>query len=321
MASGPARGERLTGDLRISFVSLRHLAALSAAAVVAVLVPGLPAFAHGAPISPVSRQAACGAGGGLDTGSTACKAALAANGGAFPTFDDLRVPNVNGNDRKFVPDGKLCSGGLESFKGLDVARDDFPATTVTGGRTLAVQYRATLPHQGTFRVYITKQGYSPLKKLTWEDLGSDPIASVTNPPLTDGSYRFDVKLPTGRTGRQMLYIVWQTSSTADTYYSCSDLAFKPVAASTSRSAAATTKTATKAAAAKVKASATPSAHAPATTRAASPAAPAPVALTPASDDTQVTLGHGIIAGATVLALGALAWAGLGRLRGRRAGGR
>jgi chitin-binding protein len=33
------------------------------------------------------------------------------------------------------------------------------------------------------------------------------------------------KLPKGRTGRHMIYTIWQTSSTPDTYYSCSDVTF------------------------------------------------------------------------------------------------
>ena len=124
---------------------VRRLAAVLGAVIVIGLAPGAPALAHGAPTSPVSRTSAC-AGGGSDTGAAACKAALKANGGAFGSFDNIRVPGVNGNDRKFVPDGTLCGGGLASFKGLNIARDDFPATKVTGGKTLSIKYRATIAH-------------------------------------------------------------------------------------------------------------------------------------------------------------------------------
>src|SRR5262245_49544984 len=107
---------------------IRRLAvAVAAAGVSALVLPAMPASAHGAPTTPISRTAACAAGGGTATGTAACKAARAANGGPFGTFDNLRVPNVNGNDKKLVPDGKLCSGGLDNFKGLDLARDDFPS--------------------------------------------------------------------------------------------------------------------------------------------------------------------------------------------------
>jgi predicted carbohydrate-binding protein with CBM5 and CBM33 domain len=299
-------------------MTVRRLLALTGAAVVAGLLPSVPALAHGAPTSPISRSAAC-AGGGSKTGTAACKAALKANGGAFGSFDNIRVPNVNGNDKKFVPDGELCGGGLDAFKGLNIARDDFPATTVTGGKTLAIKYRATIAHKGSFRVYLTKQGYSPAKKLAWGDLGSKPLTDVTDPPLTGGAFQFGVKLPE-RTGRQILFIVWQTSNTPDTYYSCSDLAFPAAAAVATSPPAAKKAVATK----KATPSASPSASRTAAAAPLAAAAPttsaAPVAapdLTPVSDTTKVTLGHQILIGALVLVIGALAVAGFGRLRRKR----
>jgi predicted carbohydrate-binding protein with CBM5 and CBM33 domain len=293
---------------------VRRLLALTGAAVVAVLLPAVPALAHGAPTSPISRSAAC-AGGGTKTDTAACKAALKANGGAFGSFDDIRVPDVDGNDQKFVPDGQLCGGGLDAFKGLDIARDDFPATTVSGGKTLSIKYRATIAHQGSFRVYLTRQGYSPTKKLAWGDLGGK-LTDVANPPLSDGAFHFSVKLPE-RTGRQILFIVWQTSNTPDTYYSCSDLAF-PAAEKSSPPP--------KKAVAVKKATPSASPSVSRTAKAASPAAAAPTSpvaavaapdLTPVSDNTKVTLGHQILIGALALVVGALAVAGVGRLRRKR----
>jgi predicted carbohydrate-binding protein with CBM5 and CBM33 domain len=295
---------------------VRRLAALTGAAVLLGLLPAAPALAHGAPTSPISRSAAC-AGGGSKTGTAACTAALKANGGAFGSFDNIRVPDVNGNDKKFVPDGELCGGGLDAFKGLNIARDDFPATTVTSGKTLSIKYRATIAHQGSFRVYLTEQGYSPTEKLAWGNLGSKPLTDVADPPLTDGAFQFSVKLPE-RTGRQILFIVWQTSNTPDTYYSCSDLAF-PAAAVTSpppTKKAVATRKATPSASPSVSRTeqAVPLAAAATTSSAAAVAAPD---LTPVSDNTKVTLGHQILIGALVLAVGALAVAGFGRLRRKR----
>jgi chitin-binding protein len=298
-------------------MNVRRLIALTGAAAILGLLPAAPALAHGAPTSPISRSAAC-AGGGSKTGTAACKAALKANGGAFGTFDDVRVPNVNGNDKKFVPDGELCGGGLDAFKGLSIARDDFPATSVTGGKTLSIKYRATIAHQGSFRVYLTKQGYSPTKKLAWGDLGSKALTDVANPPLKDGAFTFGVKLPE-RTGRQILFIVWQTSNTPDTYYSCSDLAFPAAVASSAPPAKkAVTKTTTKKAAPAASPSGSRTAEA-APLAASEPTTEAPTAqsLTPVSDETKVTLGHQILIGALVLVVGALAVAGLGRLRRKR----
>lgn len=203
----------------------------------AAVLPAAPALAHGAPTQPLSRTAACATGGEQED-SAACRAARVANGGPFGNFDNLRLPNVNGRDEEFVPDGSLCSGDLPDFQGLDLARADWPATKLTAGSTLTIRYRGTIPHRGTFRVYLTKQGYDPKQPLGWDDLGSKPILTAQDPPLRDGSYRMSAKLPKDRTGRHVLYTVWQTSSTPDTYYSCSDLQLKaPAVAATSKAAA------------------------------------------------------------------------------------
>lgn len=176
---------------------------LAACAVAAALVwPAAPASAHGAPTTPISRTAAC-ARGGEDTGTAACVAARKANGGGFGSFDNLRIADVGGRDREVVPDGELCSGGLDAFKGLDLPRDDYPATKVTAGTTLSVRYRATIPHAGQFRIFLTKTGFDPTKRLTWADLGTRPLATITDPPLDDGAYEMRVTLPEARTGRHI----------------------------------------------------------------------------------------------------------------------
>ncbi|MEU6147191.1 lytic polysaccharide monooxygenase [Streptomyces sp. NPDC047081] len=205
-----------------------HRTALAAALVTPFLLPlwaaGI-AQAHGAPTDPVSRAYACSPDGGADAKTAACKAAVAANGQPFTFWDNIRVADVNGRDRQTIPDGKLCSGGLPAYKGLDLARADWPATNLTPGATLTMKYASTIPHTGTFKLYLTKPGYDPTKPLTWSELPTQPFASVKDPALTNGAYRITAKLPSDRTGRQVLYTVWQTSSTPDTYYSCSDVVF------------------------------------------------------------------------------------------------
>jgi chitin-binding protein len=205
--------------------AVRRTGALAAAAALAALTvagPAGPAGAHGATTRPVSRTAAC-AQDGDEAGSAACRAARAANGGPFGSFDNLRVAGVGGRDRAVIPDGRLCSAGRPEFAGLDLARDDWPATRLTAGQALAIRYAGTIPHRGTFRVYLTRPGYDPEQPLGWSDLDAEPFLTVTDPPLRDGAYRMRGKLPAGRTGRHLMYVVWQNSTTPDTYYSCSDL--------------------------------------------------------------------------------------------------
>ncbi|MEV6941678.1 lytic polysaccharide monooxygenase [Streptomyces sp. NPDC051172] len=205
-----------------------HRTALAAALVTPFLLPlwaAGPAQAHGAPTDPVSRAYACSPDGGSNAQSAACKAAVAANGAPFTFWDNLRVADVGGRDRQVIPDGKLCSGGLPAYKGLDLARSDWPSTTLKPGATLTMNYASTIPHTGTFKLYLTKPGYDAKKPLTWSELPEQPFASVKDPALTNGAYRISAKLPSDRAGHHVLYTIWQNSSTTDTYYSCSDVVF------------------------------------------------------------------------------------------------
>ncbi|MCX4612528.1 chitin-binding protein [Streptomyces sp. RLB3-17] len=225
------------------------------AAAVAVAAPLLlltwaagPAQAHGAPTDPVSRVVACSPEGGSNTGTAACRAAIAANGAPFTAWDNLRVAGVGGRDRQVIPDGQLCSGGLPAYKGLNLARADWPSTRMTPGATFTLSYSSTIPHTGTFKLYLSKPGYDPTKPLKWSDLPTKPFATATDPALVNGAYRIKATLPSDRTGRQMLYTIWQNTSTSDTYYSCSDVVFPTAsgggaAAPTTSSPARTTPTA------------------------------------------------------------------------------
>ncbi|MDT9695054.1 lytic polysaccharide monooxygenase [Streptomyces sp. P17] len=200
-------------------------AAAAAAPVLLALWSATPAAAHGAATDPVSRVTACSAEGKSAARSAACRAAVAANGAPFTAWDNLRIANVNGRDRQTIPDGQLCSGGLPDYRGLDLPRSDWPSTRLTPGATLTMRYVSTIPHTGSFRLYLTEQGYDPTRPLTWSDLPERPFAEVRDPALTDGAYRIRATLPADRTGRHVLYTVWQNSSTPDTYYSCSDVVF------------------------------------------------------------------------------------------------
>ncbi|NEA67911.1 lytic polysaccharide monooxygenase [Streptomyces sp. SID12488] len=185
-----------------------------------------PAQAHGAPTSPVSRAYACSPDGGSLARTAACRAAVTANGGEpFTFWDNVRVGDVNGRDRAVIPDGRLCSGGLPAYRGLDLARSDWPSTTLAPGARLTMTYRSTIPHTGTFKMFLTKPGYDPSGPLNWSDLPDRPFAEVKDPAMTGDAYRFGMTLPSDRTGHHVLYTIWQNSSTADTYYSCSDVVF------------------------------------------------------------------------------------------------
>ncbi|MEU0588128.1 lytic polysaccharide monooxygenase [Streptomyces sp. NPDC006132] len=184
-----------------------------------------PAVAHGSMGDPVSRVSQCYAEGPESPKSAACGAAVAAGGTqALYDWNGIRIGDAAGRHRQLIPDGKLCSAGNEQFVGLDLARADWPATSVKSGAH-TFKYRVTAPHKGTFTVYLTKPGYDPAQPLAWHDLDLEhPVATATDPAATGGFYTFSGRLPE-RSGKHLLYAVWQRSDSPEAFYSCSDVSF------------------------------------------------------------------------------------------------
>ncbi|MFC8362746.1 lytic polysaccharide monooxygenase [Streptomyces griseorubiginosus] len=201
------------------------VAAVGLAPLALTALAGSPAAAHGSMGGPVSRVAQCYAEGPESPRSAACRAAVAAGGTqALYDWNGIRIGDANGRHQELIPDGRLCSAGNDEFKGLDLARADWPATSVRSG-SYTFEYRVTAPHKGTFTVYLTKPGYDPAQPLAWDDLDlSHPIATATDPVASGGFYRFSGTLPE-RSGRQLLYAVWQRSDSPEAFYSCSDVTF------------------------------------------------------------------------------------------------
>lgn len=188
------------------------------------------AGAHGTMTGPVSRIAACYAEGPETPKSQICKD-LVAMSGTQPLYDwnEVNIANADGHHQALIPDGKLCSANRDKYKALDLPRADWPATPVTAG-TLNVKFRVTAPHQGNQTVYITKQSWDPTQPLKWSDLDPAPVAAVpTSRTSTDGYYNYTASLPQ-RTGRQLLYTVWQRTDSPEAFYSCSDIDFGKTAA-------------------------------------------------------------------------------------------
>jgi chitin-binding protein len=80
------------------------------------------------------------------------------------------------------------------------------------------------------RVYVTKPGFDPVTTaLKWSDLelvshiGDTPAARRTS---VSGGVQIDLPVAlSGRSGRAMVYTIWQASHLDQSYYFCSDVAF------------------------------------------------------------------------------------------------
>ncbi|EGE39700.1 chitin-binding protein [Streptomyces sp. SID4928] len=196
------------------------------------------AQAHGVTMTPGSRTYLCmldarTGTGALDPTNPACKAALDESGAnALYNWFAVLDSNAGGRGAGYVPDGTLCSAGDRSpydFTGYNAPRSDWPRTHLTAGKTIQVKHSNWAAHPGSFRVYLSKPGYSPSTELGWDDL--ELIETVTDPPQsggpgTDGGhYYWNLDLPSGRSGDAVMFIQWVRSDSQENFFSCSDIVF------------------------------------------------------------------------------------------------
>ncbi|MBB5962394.1 lytic polysaccharide monooxygenase auxiliary activity family 9 protein [Planomonospora venezuelensis] len=201
-----------------------------------VLIPST-ASAHGAMMVPGSRTFFCWQDGLSPQGNIvpinpACSAAVAESGAnsLYNWFSVLRSDGA-GRTRGFIPDGQLCSGGNPGYSGYDLPHADWPVTHLTAGAQIQFRYNKWAAHPGWFYLYVTKDGWDPSKPLTWDDLEEQPFhtadhpQSVGSPGTNDAHYYWNATLPSGKSGRHIVYSVWKRSDSAETFYNCSDVVF------------------------------------------------------------------------------------------------
>ncbi|MEU2394300.1 lytic polysaccharide monooxygenase [Streptomyces sp. NPDC007369] len=215
----PARPRPRPRPRTVTRIAAAGLAPLA----VAVCAAG-PASAHGSMTDPVSRVAACYAEGPESPKSAACKAAVASSGTqAFYDWNAVNIADAAGHHRSLIPNGQLCSAGNDKYRGLDLPRADWPASPMSAGPH-TFRYKGTAPHRGTFELYVTKDGYDPSKPLAWSDLEPAPFAKATDPGMEGGDYVFSGTVP-NKSGRHLVYSIWQRSDSPEAFYTCSDVVF------------------------------------------------------------------------------------------------
>jgi chitin-binding protein len=217
--------------LRLKRIGALAVAALGVIGVTSVFVQSGVAVAHGSMTYPSSRTHACyedgrigGGGGDLNPTNPACVAAVQL-GGKQPLWDwyGNLISQAGGRHREIIADGDLC-GPTTKYDAYNLARSDWPTTTLQAGATITFKYNAWAPHPGTWDQYVTKDGFDPTQPLKWSDLEPAPFDSITNPPLAGGEYAWTGRLP-NKSGRHIIYSIWQRSDSPEAFYSCSDVVF------------------------------------------------------------------------------------------------
>jgi lytic cellulose monooxygenase (C4-dehydrogenating) len=187
------------------------------------------ASAHGAVSDPVTRAYDCNqrwqspSDPGMQAQDPMCYQAYQADAQAMYNWNGLFRENVKGQHQANIPDGTLCSGGL-TFDGRYAALDvpgNWHTTSKPNQFTLKLNDPSS--HGADYlKIYITKQGFDPLtQKLAWGDL---ELVAETGRQAPSQTYTAQVNAGS-RTGRHIVYTVWQASHLDQSYYACSDVVF------------------------------------------------------------------------------------------------
>ncbi|NUT33122.1 MAG: cellulose-binding protein [Hamadaea sp.] len=245
-------GLRLPAAPRTRNLFLYALAA--AAAVALLLATGLAkvADAHGNVVDPASRNYGCWQRWGdrfqdptMATLDPMCWQAWQADPNAMWNWNGLFREGVAGNHQGAIPDGQLCSAGHTQsgrYNALDTV-GDWKAQNI--GNNFSVKLYDQASHGADYiRVYVTKQGFNPVTQpLGWGNLelvgqiGNTPASQWTQESGGGVSIQIGANAP-GRTGRHMVYTIWQASHLDQSYYLCTDVNFGGSTSSPSASASA-----------------------------------------------------------------------------------
>ena len=177
------------------------------------------AAAHGTTLSPASRNYVCRY---LDRDSEPCAHAWSTRPQAMYDWMGILIAKADGRHRELIPDGQLCAGGNREFAVFDRPSAKWLATGLTPGRQ-SFKWVLNAPHATLYyRFYLTEEGFDPAARaLRWDDLELIHDSKRREAAKLD---RFDVDVPQ-RTGRHVLYAIWQRSDSPEAFYACSDVVF------------------------------------------------------------------------------------------------
>ncbi|MCP2169069.1 lytic polysaccharide monooxygenase auxiliary activity family 9 protein [Goodfellowiella coeruleoviolacea] len=156
-----------------------------------------------------------------------CKLGTATNCGSIQ-WEPQSVEGPKGFPNSGPADGKLCSAGVGSFAPLDDPRNGtWPTTKLTSGAGYTFTWTLTAPHAtSSFRYYITKNGWNPSAPLTRAQLETTPFLTVNMNGQRPGyTVSHPGTLPAGKSGRHLIFSVWDIADTGNAFYQCADVTF------------------------------------------------------------------------------------------------
>ncbi|MFI1578826.1 lytic polysaccharide monooxygenase [Embleya sp. NPDC020630] len=191
------------------------LATLSASVLaLPFLLPASSASAHGYISNPASRSALCGEGKVKRCGDI--------------QWEPQSVEGPKGYPAGGPPDGQLCAGADGRWAPLDNPRNGtWPATPLTSGASFSFTWEIEARHSTTsFRYYITKPTWNPATPISRAQIESTPFLTVPYHGAQPAAHQVHTgTLPAGRTGRALIFAVWDIDDTDNAFYSCSDVTF------------------------------------------------------------------------------------------------
>lgn len=219
-------------------LAVRVLAVAAIAVVLLTTALANVASAHGNVVDPASRNYGC-----LDrwrnnhmapemqTQDPMCYRAWQANPNAMWNWNGLFRENVGGNHQAAVPDGQLCSAGHTEGGRYNFLDTPGPWIATPVNNSFRIRLFDQASHGADYiRVYVTRQGFDPVTQpLRWANL--ELVGQIGDTPASQWQQAtggVEITVPAnaaGRTGRHMVYTIWQASHLDQPYYLCSDVRF------------------------------------------------------------------------------------------------
>ena len=185
-------------------------------------------YAHGSFESPVSRVYKCFLEGPENPQTAPCEDMIAI-GGTQPLYDWMEVNQfeANGQHLSLIPDGTLCAGGRDKYRGLNQARTDWVASSprynakgqmdlfiLPGPHTAPIIFVSTLP-----KIVMIRPNRCVGK--IWKR----PFAKSRKFEQVNMRYHMTCPSPGNKTGKHIIYNIWQRDLSPEAFYACIDVDF------------------------------------------------------------------------------------------------